>query len=492
MRSSINHAAIAAGLLAFPASAFAQSGETVATAQKPSLETQLNAQAAQIEQQNLKIKELESRLEELSGIMSTRVDRVEAQTENGRANLSTPSTRLEGPNARNSLAFVGAVQVTADAVIDQKRNSASTPAIRAGTEIRRARIGLQGVAYSDFAYAAEVDLATNGTLTAAAKDLWVAYNGFRPFSFTIGNMKPQTGLEASFSDRSNAQTFIEGSMLTSMITATGARNVGIRAATGGSNWSATVGYYGDDVNNNGVASPGVEGDGVHWRVTYAPVMTRTALLHLGASGYYRDVSTDNTAASQLRLRAQPENTLDATRLIDTGNLSFADTARLTALEAAGYIGPIGLQSEYAELAITEKAGRPDLNFSGAYVGVNWFVTGEKRVYDPRTGVFTRFAPRASFSPADGTWGAWELAARWSTLNLNDKVGVGTGATLIGVRGGEETNWTGGVNWYWNPYFRLMLNYVAADVKNRTNTFPGVGADEGASLDTVSLRVQQEW
>ncbi|MEM1202125.1 MAG: porin, partial [Acidobacteriota bacterium] len=40
-----------------------------------------------------------------------------------------------------------------------------------------------------------------------------------------------------------------------------------------------------------------------------------------------------------------------------------------------------------------------------------------------------------------------------TLDLND------GA----ISGGEEDNWTVGVNWYPNPATRLMLNYVHADV-----------------------------
>lgn len=61
-----------------------------------------------------------------------------------------------------------------------------------------------------------------------------------------------------------------------------------------------------------------------------------------------------------------------------------------------------------------------------------------------------------------------------------------------MRGGEETNYTLGLNWYWNAYFRLMLNYVHADAENYTNTFPGPGAIEGAEADLWALRVQQEW
>jgi phosphate-selective porin OprO/OprP len=180
-------------------------------------------------------------------------------------------------------------------------------------------------------------------------------------------------------------------------------------------------------------------------------------------------------------------------LIDTGNLAFADMVSTYALEAAGFYGPVGFQAEYAQMDVSQNAGRPDLSFDGAYASANWFITGESRVYDPRTGVFTRLSPKVNVAPSSGTWGAWEIAGRWSTLNLDSDPGRFTGATLLGVRGGEETNYTLGVNWYWNPYFRMMLNYVTADVDNRANTpLASGGALEGGEFNTLALRVQQEW
>ena len=62
------------------------------------------------------------------------------------------------------------------------------------------------------------------------------------------------------------------------------------------------------------------------------------------------------------------------------------------------------------------------------------------------------------------------------------------ATGANIRGGEETNYTLGLNWYWNPYFRLMLNYVNADVDALT----AAGANADSTADLLSLRIQQEW
>ncbi|MFT3728187.1 MAG: porin [Terricaulis sp.] len=504
MRTLIGSAALAATLLGGAGVAYAQDPQApVQTNARLTVDQQLAAQQQQIQTQQEQIDALQDQLRDMSQMLANRVDRVEAQTENGRVNASAPGPRLEGPNARNSLAFVGAVQATFGTV-DEDPESAAVAVLHGGTEIKRARIGLQGTAYSDYNYAVEFELAQlNGTVSAAARDLWVQYNGFRPLSFTIGNMKPQTGLEASFSDRSNAQTFIESSMMSSMITSPGTRYIGLRASTGGQHWSASLGAFGDDVNNNGVTTPNEEGFGVHGRFTWAPIATPTDVLHFGISGYDRDVGTTLVTASattpadqgQLRPRAQAENSIDAARLIDTGNLNFSHHVTLGAVELAALHGPIGLQAEWAQMDVQQVLGRPDLTFSGGYVGVNWFLTGESRVYDPRTGVFTRFSPHQNLDPSSDSWGAFELAARWSTLDLNSEENTFHGTTFVGVRGGEETNTTLGLNWYWNPYFRMMLNWVHADVDRRgapASVVNPLGSNLGATADLVALRVQQEW
>jgi phosphate-selective porin OprO/OprP len=498
--------ALALCVLASAIAAPAMAQETVQTRPHMTVEQMIAAQARQIEMQQMQIEALREQLQDVTATLSTRVDRVETQTESGRVNFTNPGPRLEGVNARNTMSFVGAVQATFGGV-DQDLNpdgdaTQSTAVMRGGTEIKRARIGIQGTAFNDYNYAVEVELAQAGNVSAAARDLWISYTGFRPFTFTVGNMKPLVGLETSFSDRSNAATFEEAATLSNLFIAPGTRYVGLRVTTGGAHWSSALGVYGDDVNNNNTTGAFEEGFGVHGRFTYAPIATAKDLLHFGVSGYTREVGSTRTVTSgvatttpALQVRAQPENTIDATRLVDTGNLGFADTVQLVGVETAGFHGPVGFQAEWAQMDVDQLSGRPDLTFSGAYVAANWFLTGESRVYDPRTGVFTRFTPRTMMDPASDTWGAFELAARWSTLDLNsnENVFANSGpATLYGVRGGEETNYTFGVNWYWNAYFRLMLNYVHADVERRSNTTIGPGAMIDTEADLIALRVQQEW
>lgn len=54
-------------------------------------------------------------------------------------------------------------------------------------------------------------------------------------------------------------------------------------------------------------------------------------------------------------------------------------------------------------------------------------------------------------------GAWEVAARWSCIDLTD----GT------VNGGDMSNFTAGVNWYCNPYCKVVFNYIHSWLDHRS-------------------------
>ncbi len=56
-------------------------------------------------------------------------------------------------------------------------------------------------------------------------------------------------------------------------------------------------------------------------------------------------------------------------------------------------------------------------------------------------------PAQDVDPCQGHWGAWELATRASWLNLSDGQ----------IRGGRMLIFTGGINWYWNRYIRILFN-----------------------------------
>ncbi len=419
----------------------------------------------------------------LAGAMAT-TPAIAAQTE---ARPPVPPIRIESASGDYSLQLVGVLQVT-EGFYEQTNIDVNAPVLRDGTDVRRAHVGVIGTAFKDFTFTSVFDLAAAGGVAATVRDLTFAYTGFAPLTVTVGNQKPQNGLEASFSDRSNAQTFMEAAMTSDLATTLSTRLLGVRLSTGGSNYSASLGLFGDDINSNGVTDPAKHGWGVHGRGTYAPIATSGAVIHLGASGAWRRVALGRAAgaplARQLRFRSRPESFVDGRRLVDTGNLGAAENYRFLGGEVAAVHGPFNLQSEYQRVWVNQGPARVALSFNGAYLATSYVLTGESRPYDARLGVFSRFRPRTNFDPRKGTWGAFELAGRISYIDLNDKAGE---LAVGGVKGGYETNYTAGLNWYWNSHFRLQVNYVRANVRN------GAGASSrGTNVNILGLRAHQEW
>jgi len=119
-------------------------------------------------------------------------------------------------------------------------------------------------------------------------------------------------------------------------------------------------------------------------------------------------------------------------------VEFSDQVDLLSLEAAWINGPISLQGEYITANADRTDGSEDVDLDGYYVQAIYFLNGEHRNYKTSEAAFSRVKPKENFSY--GGLGAWEIAARYSELDLNDQ----------DITGGELRNITGGLNWYLNP------------------------------------------
>ncbi|MGH8525179.1 MAG: OprO/OprP family phosphate-selective porin, partial [Gammaproteobacteria bacterium] len=126
-----------------------------------------------------------------------------------------------------------------------------------------------------------------------------------------------------------------------------------------------------------------------------------------------------------------------------------DIARAGA-EAALVWGPFSLQGEYIWTHLDRDSGLSDPAFDGYYVYGSWFLTGESRPYDNEKGRFTGVLPKSIVGK--GGYGAWEVALRYSDVDLNDE----------DIEGGEEDNLTVGLNWYPTRNIRFMANYIHAN------------------------------
>jgi phosphate-selective porin OprO/OprP len=79
---------------------------------------------------------------------------------------------------------------------------------------------------------------------------------------------------------------------------------------------------------------------------------------------------------------------------------------------------------------------PSLKFQGGYAEASFVLTGETHPYIPAYAAYSGIIPANPFSFWGGGWGAWEIAGRVSTINLNDQLG-----TANGVAGGRQTIYT---------------------------------------------------
>ncbi len=175
------------------------------------------------------------------------------------------------------------------------------------------------------------------------------------------------------------------------------------------------------------------------------------LLHVGLGASLRSPVDDT-----VQIRRRPEMHL-ADFHVDTGAFE-ADRSLHVAPELAVVFGRFSVQAEYM-YARVDSGPLDDPVFSGYYVFGSCFLTGEHRAYRHVKGAFGRVRPIENFLGPEGGLGAVEVAARYSTLDLDDGP----------VAGGTLRNATAGLNWYLLPNLRIMVNYVFADLKGVGDT-----------------------
>jgi phosphate-selective porin OprO and OprP len=235
--------------------------------------------------------------------------------------------------------------------------------------------------------------------------------------------------------------------------------------------------------------------GLQGRMTALPLYEDEGkhLLHLGMSGGWRTGTKLNTASpyttDQLQARQEMRDDVpaggftnaDNNRMLNTGVIA-ADADYLLGLETLYIRGPLSFQAEYGWNFVDHAYGvnpsgstgstlnpafatAQNYTFSGGYMQVAYTLTGETRAYDRRLGTLAReyFGKRGPYDrfwitrDADGnicsSWGAWEVACRYSYVDLND----GTG--LYRIQGGEMQGVTVALNWYLNNNLNLMFDWV---------------------------------
>jgi len=320
--------------------------------------------------------------------------------------------------------------------------------------IRRARLGMEGTMWKHWIWKLEMDFAEDALST---KDAFIGYKDSN-WWLKAGQSHIPFGLATISS--SKYMLFIERPLL-----ADGplqpSRQLGVAGFMhdpNGERWTLHTGIFGGAVGSGG--SEASDEFNVAARGTFVPFMQdKTHLASIGAGVWYRNALDKST-----RIRQRPG-------IFRSGNSSFQDAnfgiggVDSLGFNAEGLIvyGPFNLQAEYSRLDVDTSAGDADLD--GYYAEAGWFLTGESMNYDAGKGQFGSVKPKGIVGK--GGIGAWQIAARYDVLDLNDAVDVlGVGA------GGEQRSFSAGLNWYVNNNMRFMLDYINVLEMDR----PGNGFD----------------
>ena len=346
---------------------------------------------------------------------------------------------------------------------------------------RRARIALLGE-YEVFDYIVEMDFANRGInsvvnakdQSTAFKDVYIQMRELPVLgNVRVGHFKECFGLEQMTSD--NYTTFMERSVDDEGAFVPG-RNDGIMAYNWTENQRATW-AVGGFTNQTGYDQPPTFVYD-HWgmdlaaRLTYLPWYDECSggrgLLHTGVDYAYRS-APDHIGTFATRSEDAFGPSVVNMAATSTANNTLTDVKDWQVVdgEAALVYGPFSMQSEVFGATVERFSGNND--FFGAYAYVSYFLTGENRPYNRKLGVFDRVRPYENFfrvRTCDGDvqtgWGAWEVAYRFSYIDMLDGL-TNTGAGLA-------TDHTFGVNWYMNPFTRVMFNYVhSTDTYNKSST-----------------------
>ena len=527
----ISYAAIAAALVSSPA--FAASDPAAIEQQLNALQHALVRQQEQLAQQQQEIERLRQQLAATSS-GGTEVEQIAddvqqaklAAQEAPRVTMSSARPTISSADGRTSISLRSVVQLDAahygedgdgGIATDFRRGSVGgtgnreTAAARDfsdGAYFRRARFGFEGTVARDFSYRVLAELGGSGTDgPARINDFWIGYTGFAPFTIQVGAFSPPANMDDGINVESSP--FIERAAPAELSRTLGGADgrIGLGVRGSGARWMSALTLTTRTVNDAEVFDSQLAAVG---RFSTLLATSPDYNVHVGLSGTYVFQPPDQgstAAAGQrhvVRLRDRPEIRVDSTRLVDTGSID-ADSAYVYGIEAGANWKNWYLQAESFRYGIERTAATAalsDPSFDGFYVQGSWILTGETRRYEVANGAFQAPRPFVPFSSAGG-FGAWELALRFSRLDLDFHSGLaGTAATADAIRGGTQDIWTFGVNWYINTSVKLMFNWFHVDVDRlnpagvgnlqpfgATPGTPPLGVQIGQDLDIYGLRTQ---
>jgi phosphate-selective porin OprO/OprP len=436
--------------------------------------------------------ELLQKIDELSQKVLVLERKLEIQDETTQtAAKSTPVVKasakgfsVESPDKQNTVKIRGTLHIDSRHFQDD-----TTPDTADTFLLRRVRPTIEGTLGGIYDYRFTPDFAGGRTIILDA----FASARLQPwFNVTAGKFKVPVGLERLQS--ANDIRFVERAFPTSLLP-----NRDLGFSLGGEllggvlNYS--VGYYNgvtDGGSSDAIGDVETDTAGDYAARVHVSPFTNSenfALrgLGVGIAGTINSVTGDPVNSLLPSYRTPGQQAFFRYRSNSTSSPGpYADGERLRWTPQLYYsVGRFGLLGEYAvvqqDISRATTAGlRSDTVESTAWqVAAHWFLTGEEES-------FRGFKPNNVFSLENGTWGAWELVARYHELEISDEAFAGgTDSFADPLASPRKASAYGiGLNWYLSDNLKWVLNYEKTEFEG--GAVDGDRPDEEAILTRVAV------
>ena len=415
--------------------------------------------APEVEKLSRKVNTLERKLELQDEVTASTFQKLPA-FEAGEGGFKITSS-----DKKHQVRIRGAVQTDGRFFIDDNNFAVTDRQDR--FELKQGRVWLEGYFFKDIYFKIMPDFAASNILP----DAYLDYAYHPAASLLVGKFKPSISLERLQGDADG--TFLERAFPTYLASN---RDVGIQlhGAFGKPGYKAETVAGPIDAKNAFTYQIGVtNGSGDDGSIDksapdtdnnkevvgrlFAHPFQHTGFSWLEGFGLGVAGSVGNPDKQALKNQATPlgrTNYLDYAKPITTGAVTTADgaTSRIYP-QAYWFSGPFGAMGEYVvstqHLSSTAGTVRKVTQDNKAWqILASYVVTGEDNT-------FAGVKPIRNFDPLKGNWGALQLAARYSELDVDNDTFKIIDPTKSAT---QARAWTVGANWYLNSNAIIRADY----------------------------------